>query len=329
MEELQQPRHIGKDILSWTLIPAKAILIYANSYLEAGEFLIDIGRYDDGMQMIEKAVKISPEMKAPATAGADAIRNGEVNYVMMNDQCMEVPRFSASSAIRSGIHCRPLCRTQPCVPVGLTYIYVPFEVDPGGLGAAVAGLKALGVAGFNVTIPHKTGIMRYLDELDDSALSAGAVNTVKNDCGRLVGYNTDGDGLLRSLANEFGFNATGASIALIGAGGAARGAVSALCRAGAGNVIIANRSREKAVELVSLMSQRYPDTRLSFAESFEELEERLSAVDVLINTTSLGMNPDDGPIVRLDNLARSAIVYDMVYAPPVTPLLSAAGRTGA
>lgn len=211
---------------------------------------------------------------------------------------------------------------------GLDFVYVPFEVDPGGLGAAVAGLKALGVAGFNVTIPYKTGVMQYLDDVDDSAVAAGAVNTVKNDAGRLVGYNTDGDGLLRSLVLELGFNATGASVALTGAGGAARGAVSALCRAGVGNVIIANRSREKAVELVSLMSQRYPDTRLSFAESFEELEERLSTVDVLINTTSLGMNPDDGPIVRLDNLARSAIVYDMVYAPPVTPLLSAAGRLG-
>jgi shikimate dehydrogenase len=211
---------------------------------------------------------------------------------------------------------------------GLDFVYVPFEVAPAALGAAVAGLRALGVAGFNVTIPHKTEVMQYLDGFDDSAVAAGAVNTVKNDAGRLVGYNTDGDGLVRSLVMELGFEPKGASVALVGAGGAARGAVAALCRAGAGNIIIANRSREKAVELVRLMSCRYPGTGLSITESCEELEGCLADVDVLVNTTSLGMHPDDGPILRLDSLRRNALVYDMVYAPPVTPLLNAAGRQG-
>ena len=211
---------------------------------------------------------------------------------------------------------------------GLDYAYVPFEVTPEGLGTAVAGLKALGVSGFNVTIPHKTEIMQYLDELDSSAEIAGAVNTVKNDAGRLIGYNTDGDGLIRSLANELGFDVRGASVALLGAGGAARGALAALCRSGARRVVIANRTRERAVELASSIAHHFPATELTVVSGFEELEECLAEIDALVNTTSLGMIRDSPLPVRLDLLPRSAIVYDMIYAPPVTPLLREALRLG-
>jgi shikimate dehydrogenase len=211
---------------------------------------------------------------------------------------------------------------------GLDYIYVPFDVAPEGLEAAVTGLKALGVKGFNVTIPHKTTIMAYLDELDVSARSAGAVNTVKNECGRLIGYNTDGDGLIRSLANEFNFDARGANIALIGAGGAARGAVAALCRAGAGRIIIANRTPERASELASLIGSGFPDTELVVLPRIEALEGTLTNIDVLVNTTSLGMNRDTFPVLRLNGLPRTALVYDMVYTPPVTPLLQEAAGLG-
>jgi shikimate dehydrogenase len=211
---------------------------------------------------------------------------------------------------------------------GLNYVYVPFEVTPEGLGAAVTGLKALGVAGFNVTIPHKTSIMQYLDDLDDTADAAGAVNTVKNDCGRLIGYNTDGDGLNRSLANEFGFNARGASIAIIGAGGASRGAIAAFCRAGALRIVIANRTPERASELVTMMGPRYPDTELSVVADFKDLENSLANINVLVNTTSLGMNRDAVPYLRLTCLPRTAMVYDMVYAPPITPLLREASELG-
>jgi len=211
---------------------------------------------------------------------------------------------------------------------GLNYVYVPFDVAPEGLGAAIAGLKELGVAGFNVTIPHKTHIMQYLDELDASADAAGAVNTVKNDFGRLSGYNTDGDGLIRSIANEFDFDVRGATIALIGAGGAARGAIAALCRAGAGRIIIANRTHEKASLLASEMALRFPETLLSVVPGFRELEECLTNIDVLVNTTSLGMDRDSVPFLRLSRLPRTARVYDMVYAPRVTPLLKEATGLG-
>lgn len=222
----------------------------------------------------------------------------------------------------------PVMQNSALQACGLNYVYVPFEVASEGLGAAVAGLKALGVAGFNVTIPHKTHIMRYLDGLDDSADAAGAVNTVKNDCGHLIGYNTDGDGLIRALANEFEFNVRGAAIAIIGAGGAARGAVAALCRAGARRIIIANRTLERASELASVMALRFPDTELLVVASFNELENSMANVDVLVNTTSLGMNRDDLPLPQLTSLPRTAKVYDMVYAPLFTPLLREAAGLG-
>ena len=222
----------------------------------------------------------------------------------------------------------PLMQNSALQACALDYVYVPFEVVPEELGAAVGGLKALGVAGFNVTIPHKTGVMQFLDELDQSAEAAGAVNTVKNNAGRLIGYNTDGDGLVRSLVTELEFIPHGASIALIGAGGAARGAIAALCRAGARRIVIANRTREKAALLVSLMAERFPDVELSIADDFECLDGCLGEVDLLINTTSFGMHLESSPIVRLDKLPQSALVYDMVYAPLITPLLREAEGMG-
>jgi len=211
---------------------------------------------------------------------------------------------------------------------GLNYIYVPFEVAPEELERAVSGLRALNVAGFNVTIPHKTRIMPYLDELDSSADSAGAVNTVKNVSGRLVGYNTDGDGLVRSIDNQLACNVRGASIAVVGAGGAARGAIAALCRAGARRIVIANRTHARAAELAALMAGQFPDTELCVTAGFQELEACLADIDLLINTTSLGMNRDTQPCLRLTGLSRNAKVYDMVYAPPMTPLLQEAVGLG-
>ena len=210
----------------------------------------------------------------------------------------------------------------------LDYIYVPFEVETEKLGLAIAGLKALGVAGFNVTIPHKIAVMSYLDDLDDSAVSAGAVNTVKNDYGRLVGYNTDGDGLLKSLSDDLDFDPRNSTIAVVGAGGAARGAIAALSRAGAKQIIIANRTQDKAIELVSIMSANIANTELVIASGYEDLQDRLPRVDLLINTTSLGMKNDHIPHLRLGCMQPAFKVYDMVYSPRVTPLLRDASKAG-
>lgn len=211
---------------------------------------------------------------------------------------------------------------------GLDGVFVPFDVQPERLGEAVAGLRSLGIRGVNVTIPHKTGVVPYLDGLDESAAAAGAVNTVSNEAGRLIGYNTDGDGLVRSLAEEFAFTPENRSVVVIGAGGAARGAVAAICRAGARRITIANRSRDRATALVAAMEGRYPDTVLPVAEYGEHLTPFLHEADLVVNTTSLGMNGEVITGLDLGALPRHAAVYDMVYAPPVTPLLREAHRLG-
>jgi len=220
----------------------------------------------------------------------------------------------------------PLMHNAALQACGIDSIYVPFDVHPGHLAEAIAGVRALGIRGINLTIPHKTGVIPYLDELDESAAAAGAVNTVKNEDGRLTGYNTDGDGLLRSLAEEFTFSAGNSAIVVIGAGGAAGGAIAAMCRAGARQITIVNRSRDKSAQLASVMTKRYPDTDLSTVGYGEQLAPFLHKADLLVNTTSLGMNGENIEGVDLEALDPAAIVYDMVYAPPVTPLLQEARR---
>ena len=218
----------------------------------------------------------------------------------------------------------PVMQNAALAAAGLDYIYVPFEVEPEHLEAAVYGMRALSVAGFNVTIPHKTGIMGYLDELDESAAAAGAVNTVVNDSGRLVGYNTDGDGLVRSLADDLAFDPRGRSVVVAGAGGAARGAVAALCRHGAREISIVNRTRERALDLAADMTARYPDTKLQAVSSLEGCDR----FDLLLNTTSLGMRQESVPWVDLSGFAAATAVYDMVYTPAVTPLLHRSRELG-
>ncbi|MDR3581456.1 MAG: shikimate dehydrogenase [Oryzomonas sp.] len=222
----------------------------------------------------------------------------------------------------------PVMQNAAMQACGLDGVFVPFDVQPERLGEAVAGLRALGVRGVNVTIPHKTGVVPYLDGLDESAEAAGAVNTISNEDGRLVGYNTDGGGLLRSLAEDFTFTPENSTVVIIGAGGAARGAVAAICRAGARRIAIANRSKDRATALVTAMEGRYPGTILAVADYGEQLTPILREADLVVNTTSLGMNGEVIAGLELEALDRDAVVYDMVYAPPVTPLLQQAQRLG-
>lgn len=206
-------------------------------------------------------------------------------------------------------------------------VYVPFEVHPDALAAAVSGLRALQVAGWNVTIPHKTTIMPLLDEIAPEAEAAGAVNVVVNRSGRLIGHNTDGAGLLASLRDDLGCLVAGQQVVLLGSGGAARGAAAALCAAGAASVSIFNRTVETAHALVDALASRYAETSLA-AYPFEQLSSSLPTAGLLINTTSIGMRGEEIPGLRLDLLPKDAKVYDMVYGNPVTPLIRAARQAG-
>jgi shikimate dehydrogenase len=222
----------------------------------------------------------------------------------------------------------PLMQNACLDACNLNFRYIAFDVKPESLGDAVAGVKAMDIAGLNVTIPHKVEIMKYLDALDETALAAGAVNTVKNEGGRLIGYNTDGEGLIQSLAEDLGFTPEKRIILVIGAGGAARGAVSALCKAGASRILVLNRTSSKADELVSSLAERYPEAEMIAFSSLEEIHDILPTVDLVINATSLGMKSDDTSFAGLDHLPPRSKIYDMVYTPKQTVLMKKATELG-
>lgn len=225
--------------------------------------------------------------------------------------------------------CSPVMQNDALSVCGLDYVYIPFAVEPEHLGQAVCGLRALGVVGFNVTIPHKVSVMAHLDDFDESAQSAGAVNTVVNREGRLIGYNTDGDGVVKSLKEDLGFiPGEDSTIVVLGAGGAARGAVAAFCRKGAGTIIIVNRDQEKAQALASFMGERFPATKLLSVWEPSELRTCFASTSLIINTTSLGMKNEQIPYLRLADVPVDSVAYDMVYSPPVTPFLRDAEQRG-
>lgn len=223
----------------------------------------------------------------------------------------------------------PLMHNVAFSEMGLDYAYVPFPVHPESLADAVKGLKNLGVEGFNVTIPHKTAIIPHLDRISPEAKAIGAVNTVRREGEFFVGYNTDGIGFLRSLREDLHCEATGTKVVLLGAGGAARSALAALCGAGACLVVVANRTRERAEEMVRANRELHPACDFkAISLSADELFPLLRDTDLLVNTSSVGMEHTTFADLDLSIMKKGAKVYDMVYAPPVTPLLQEARDSG-
>ncbi|KRF60749.1 shikimate dehydrogenase [Peribacillus butanolivorans] len=205
-------------------------------------------------------------------------------------------------------------------------VYHHFHVKPESLIEAVQGMKALGVAGFNITIPHKTTVIPLLDEVDELALAIGAVNTVINENGRFIGYNTDGIGFYKSLCDEISGDIKAKKTLVIGAGGAARAIYFTLVKEGVKHVDIANRTKETAAHLVS----DCPYDKESKALTIAEAEESLSQYDLIIQTTSSGMSPhiEHSPL-KLDQLKAGAFVSDIIYNPLQTKLLREAREKGA
>ena len=202
--------------------------------------------------------------------------------------------------------------------------YIPVHVSSENLESAVAGLKTLGASGWNVTIPHKTAIIPYLDELDELAEKMGAVNTVvRTKEGTLKGYNTDGVGFVRSLEEAVGKSHKDKPVLLIGAGGAARGIAFAMQQQGYKNLIIANRTVANAQAIVDEMGTGQ-------AISLTEAEATLADFCILVQMTSAGLATGNFSMpFSLDRLTKGAIVADIVYNPLMTPFLQAAEEKGA
>ena len=224
----------------------------------------------------------------------------------------------------------PIIQNAAFRKLDLDYVYVVFNVKSGDLREAVYGVKALGICGLNVTMPHKTTIIPYLDELDETARKTGSVNTVLNNNGRLVGYTTDGVGALNALKHA-GVDPSGKRIVILGAGGASR-SISFTLAEHASELVILNRTFSKAKALKDAIRKALGDRAKVRASPLtdEKLSVELADADILINATSVGMKPNENETpVKQIYLRGDLVVFDLIYEPLETRLLREAKSIGA
>lgn len=237
----------------------------------------------------------------------------------------------------------PAMQNAGIAALGLNWRYLACEVHPDDLASAIAGAKAMKFIGLNLTVPHKLIALKMVDVLDESAKMWGAVNTIrfeaKNFKGDWVplaqipaekmseirshGFNTDADAITRSLREDLGVNLNGASVLLLGAGGAGRVAALKLAADGVADVFLVNRTKEKAEEIARQMRQQFP--KINVTVGYPK-----TSVDLLLNATSLGLKSGDtSPFDENEfQLQNARAVYDMIYRPAETPLLVAAKKAG-
>lgn len=202
--------------------------------------------------------------------------------------------------------------------------YGRFAVDPSKLEAAIRGLSALGLAGCNITLPHKVAAMQHVDWVSPLAQQVGAINTIVVQAdGTLHGHNNDGFGYIASIQEHHPeWQALGKTAVMFGAGGAARAILVALLNAGVAHIRLINRTREKAEALVQEFGARI------HAVDWTERHQALANADLLVNTTSQGMQGYEALDIHLNDLPQYALVSDIVYTPLETPLLAQARERG-
>ncbi|MCP8305027.1 MAG: shikimate dehydrogenase, partial [archaeon] len=222
----------------------------------------------------------------------------------------------------------PIMHNEAFRATDLDYVYLAFDVK-GSLEEAVEGLRALDVKGFNVTMPHKVAIIDLLDSIDEGASLVGAVNTVVNDDGDLMGYNTDVDGVVSALETA-GLSLNGLRALLIGAGGAARACVVALVSKGCREIVVLNRTISKAESMIRELSQKLDMICTVEELTTDSLKKNMSSAHLLLNTTPIGAYPRlDESVVPPEFIKKDIVVFDAVYKPKKTKLLRDAERRGA
>lgn len=216
--------------------------------------------------------------------------------------------------------------------LGLDATYTALPTPPGTESDRFDDVRTGNLAGLNVTIPHKLAAFRAVDRRTPAAQRTGAVNTVIRDGPRLLGDNTDPYGFIQALRQFGRFDPSGASVVVLGAGGAARAAVLALLDSGARRILVANRTPARALELANDLQASDGASIDACALTDTRLTQHLAAAQLLVNTSSVGMSGGPAPAaspVPADGLHSNLFVYDIVYRPAVTPLLAAAQQCGA
>ena len=220
--------------------------------------------------------------------------------------------------------------------LGINTKYLAFEVFEENITNAVKGLNALGAVGANITVPHKQSVFKLCDKCSPEAKVIEAVNTIKFENGKAIGFNTDAYGLAASL-NENNQSFKNKKIVILGAGGAARAAVTQAIFDGAEEIYVINRTISKAESLVQNISEKvklladnekpenFPEIS---AGGYDVIKKALKNSSILINASSIGLKNDDSHLFDYTIIESNIFVYDMIYNPPFTPLLLDAKRKG-
>lgn len=215
--------------------------------------------------------------------------------------------------------------------LGLDYSYMAFDVNESHLLDAITGLKTIGCRNFNLTMPLKTAIIPYLDEIDQAAELANAVNTVVNENGKLKGYTTDGIGFLQSMT-DCGIDYKNKTITILGAGGAATSIIVQAAIDGVAKINIfkrKNASFNKIVDFADKISHSTDcDVFVYDMADNDALKFSLEESDILINGTNVGMGDDNSSLIPKEYLYKDLTVCDVIYHPPMTKLLKDAAEIG-
>ena len=214
---------------------------------------------------------------------------------------------------------------------GIELDYIRVEVAPGEVAGCFSEMERLGFIGCNVTVPHKLEAMELCDELTDDAKALGATNTILFKEGKRIGHNSDGPGIARAVLEAFGKSLTELRVLILGAGGGAGRAIATQCaREGAPAIYLSNRTVEKLAPIAQSLTEEH-GAKLVYTLSTDENEliTAASRVDLIINSTSLGLKESDPLPLPAEALLGKHMVYDAVYNPPMTPLLKEANNRGA
>ncbi len=226
----------------------------------------------------------------------------------------------------------PLMHNAAIAHLGLDYIYLPFPIAPENLEMAIAGFAAIGVVGFNVTIPHKQAIIPLLSEITPVAQAIGAVNTVSRQDNRWVGTNTDIEGFIALLQTTYKQDWSQKVAVILGNGGAARAVVAGCHQLGFAKIYVLGRNVEKLQAFCDSWNNSPIEENLQVG-TWDELAKLIPQADLLVNTTPIGMYPkvDESPlsVEEMANLPTGAIAYDLIYIPKPTQFLKQAEKQGA
>lgn len=208
--------------------------------------------------------------------------------------------------------------------LGLDCTYIAYRIPKGELAAGIEALKKIRISGFNVTTPHKVGMVKFLDSVNEDCSIIGATNTVTNDNGKLIGYNTDMDGFLDPLKRR-NINIKDFNVLLIGAGGAARAITAGFAKEKAKKITIANRTLQNANILAQFAHKIGIDANTI---TLDQVGESASNYNIIVNATTIGLNNEPSPI-STKTINENSLVYDIVYKPINTDLIKQSKKNGA